>query len=201
MELCLKEEEPNHSPKLIELSIPFVEDWYAFMDESWERNKFIGCKLALKSLKYGGLNDLQKKLRESLVSNTMVAYFERKLIEHDISVEDIIDVGFVELSPEHKYKCEIEDWSHRPSQIVMKDTEKSFLDPECTMGEGWRDVDIDAYFGDTTNARISREAKQQEKSVKMSVKNNAEELSIKEHLSKIKFNAVFGETKIISLQI
>ena len=75
MELCLQEKEPEHSPKLIELSIPFVEDWYAFMDESWERNKFIGCKLALKSLKYGGLNDLQKKLRESLVSNTMVTYF------------------------------------------------------------------------------------------------------------------------------
>ena len=57
------------------------------------------------------------------------------------------------------------------------------------MGEGWCDVDINAYFGDTTNARISREANQQEKSVKMSVKNNAEELLIKEHLSKIKFNA------------
>ena len=53
------------------------------------------------------------------------------------------------------------------------------------MGDGWDGIDIDAYFGSSSKAMRSREAKMQKKCVERSIKNNAEELLIKEHLETI----------------
>ena len=64
------------------------------------------------------------------------------------------------------------------------------------MGDGWDGIDIDAYFGSSSNAMQFGETELQKKCVEKSVKNNAEELLIKEHLSKIKLNpAISGNRK------
>ena len=89
----LKDEVIKHSTKSIDLSLDFVEKWYEFMDELWERNKFLASKLALKSMKYGGLEDLREKLRNSLISKSTMNYFKNKLSEHKVSVEDIVDLS------------------------------------------------------------------------------------------------------------
>ena len=57
--IVLEDEVIKHSEKAIDLSLDFFEMWYAFMDEIWERNKFLASKLALKSMKYGGFEDLR----------------------------------------------------------------------------------------------------------------------------------------------
>ena len=111
-------------------------------------------------------------------------------------MEDVLDLKSIQLSREHHLKCVIGDWSCRPSQVIITDIDKSFLDPDHTMGDGWDGIDVDAYFGSTPNARRSREAKMQKICIERSVKNNAEELVIKEHLSKIKINpATSGNRK------
>ena len=123
----LKDEVIKHSTKSIDLSLDFVEKWYKFMDELWERNKYLASKLALKSMKYGGLEDLREKLRNFLISKSTLNYFENKLSEHEVSVEDVVDLKSIQLSQEHNLKCVIGDWSCRPSQVIITDTENKSL--------------------------------------------------------------------------
>ena len=61
-------------------------------------------------------------------------------------MEDVLDLNSIQLSQEHNIKCVIGDWSCRPSQVIITDIDKSFLDPDHTMGDGWDGIDIDAYF-------------------------------------------------------
>ena len=42
--IVLKDEVIKHFKKAIDLSLDFVEKWYEFMDELWERNKFLASK-------------------------------------------------------------------------------------------------------------------------------------------------------------
>ena len=95
------------------------------MDELWERNTFLA--LALKSMKYGGLEDLREKLRNSLISESTLNYFENKLSEHELSVEDVADLKSIQLSQEYNLKCVIGDWSRRPSQVIIADIENGSL--------------------------------------------------------------------------
>ena len=178
----LEDEVIKHSPKSIELSLDLVQKWCEFMDETWERNKFLASKSGIKLMKYGGLSDLREKFGISIISKSTKDYFENKLSARELSVEDVLDLKSIQLSREHHLKCVIGDWSCRPSQVIITDIDKSFLDPDHTMGDGWDGIDIDAYFGSTPKARRSREAKMQKICVEHSVKNNAEELLIKEHI-------------------
>ena len=50
------------------------------------------------------------------------------------------------------------------------------------MSGGWYQIDADAHCGPPSKSRKNRETLQQEKCVEQSMKNNAEELVIKEHL-------------------
>jgi len=98
------------------------------MDELWEeRNKFLASKLSLKSLKYGGLEDLCEKLRNSLISRSILNYFKNKLSEHEVSVEDVVDLKSIQLSQENNLKFVIGDWSCRPSQVIITDIEQVSL--------------------------------------------------------------------------
>ena len=58
----LEDEVIKHPTKSIDLSLDFVQKWCEFMDELWERNKFLASKSAIKLMKYGGLLDLCWKL-------------------------------------------------------------------------------------------------------------------------------------------
>ena len=192
----LEDEVIKHSTKSIELSLDLVQKWCEFMDETWERNKFLASKSAIKLMKYGGLFDLREKFGNSIISKSTKDSFENKLSDHEVSVEDVLDLKSIQPTREHHLRCVIGDWSCRPSQVIITDIDKSFLDPDHTMGDGWDGIDVDAYFGSTPNARRSREAKMQKICIERSVKNNAEELVIKEHLSKIKINpATSGNRK------
>jgi len=123
----LEDEVIKHSEQAIDLSLDFVEKWYKFMDELWERNKFLASKFALKTMKYGGLEDLREKLGNYIISKSTLDYFENKLSEHEVSVEDVLDLNSIQLSQEHNLKCVIDDWSCRPSQVIITDIEKVSL--------------------------------------------------------------------------
>ena len=112
----LEDEVMKHSTKTIDLSLDLVQKWCEFMDELWERNKFLASKLALKTMKYGGLEDLREKLGNSIISKSTLDYFENKLSEHEVSVEDVLDLNSIQLSREHHLKCVIGDWSCRQYQ-------------------------------------------------------------------------------------
>jgi len=154
----LGEEVIKHSTESTELSLYFVQNWYEFLDESWECKRFLASKLALKSLKYGGLEDLQEKLRNSLISESTLKYFENKLSEHEVSVDDVVDLKSIKLSRENNLKCVIGDWSCCPSQVIITDIEKKILDPDYMMGDSWDEIDIDADFRSSSNAIRFREA-------------------------------------------
>jgi len=49
----LEDEVIKYSEQAIDLSLDFVEKWYGFMDELWERNTFLASKLALKKSTMG----------------------------------------------------------------------------------------------------------------------------------------------------
>ena len=80
------------------------------MDELWERNDYFASKSAIKLMKYGGLLDHREKLGNFIISKSTKDYFKNKLTEHEVSVEDVLDLNSIQLSQEHNLKCVIGDW-------------------------------------------------------------------------------------------
>ena len=76
----LEDEVIKHSPKSIELSLDLVQKWCGFMDETWERNKFLASKSGIKLMKYGGLSGLREKFGISIISKSTKDYFEISLL-------------------------------------------------------------------------------------------------------------------------
>ena len=64
------------------------------------------------------------------------------------------------------------------------------------MGVGWKPSDVETHFGPTTIPSKKRECYQQKQSIQESMKNNAEELVIKESLYKIKLKRGSSKKKI-----
>ena len=62
------------------------------MDETWERNKYLASKSGIKLMKYGGLLDLRQKLGNSIISKSTKDYYNNKLSDHELSVEDVLDL-------------------------------------------------------------------------------------------------------------
>ena len=83
----LEDEVIKHSPKSIDLSLDLVQKWCEFMDETWERNKFLASKSGIKLMKYGGLFDLREKFGNSIISKSTKDYFKNNLSDHEVSVE------------------------------------------------------------------------------------------------------------------
>ena len=103
----LEDEVMKHSTKTIDLSLDLVQKWYNVLDETWERNKFLASKSGIKLMKYGGLFDLREKFGNSIISKSTNDYFENKLSDHEVSVEDVLDLKSIQLSQEHHLKCGI----------------------------------------------------------------------------------------------
>ena len=64
------------------------------------------------------------------------------------------------------------------------------------MGGGWDPTAIESHVGPITISSAQRETSQQEKCAGESMKNNAEELTIKESLNQIKLKHGYGKKKI-----
>ena len=108
----------------------------------WDINKFIATETVLKhhsiaSLKYDGIDDLQKLLSEGLCKKPMRDHFQKLLHENECSVEGLIDWKSLPISPYHNLQCEISDWTHRPCQVFVTDVERSFLDEGRGVDPSW----------------------------------------------------------------
>ena len=107
-------------------------------------------------------------------------HFQKQLHENQCSVEGLIGLKSVPISSYHNLQCEISDWTHRPCQVIVTDIERSYQDEG--MGDGCDPSDVETHFGPTTIPSKKRECDQQNKCIQESMKNNAEELVIKESL-------------------
>ena len=122
-------------------------------------------------------------------------FFQKQLHENECSVEGLIDWKSPPISPYHNLQCEISDWTHCPCQVFVTDVERSFLDEG--LGVGWEPSDVETHFGPMTITSKKRESDQQKKCIQESMKNNAEELVIKESLYQIKLKRGIGKKKKI----
>jgi len=126
----------------------------------------------------------------------MKVHFDKLLQEQKCSVGDLIDLNIAPISPFHNLQCDILDWTCHPSQVLVKDIKRSYLDGVSNMGGGWDPTDVESHFGPITISSAKRETSQQEKCVRESMKNNAEELVIKESLNQIKLKRGSRKKKI-----
>ena len=86
-------------------------------------------------------------------------FFQKQLHENQCSVEGLIDLKSVPISPYHNLQCEISDWTHRPCQVIVTDVERSFLDEG--LGVGWEPSNVETHFGPITILSKKRECDQQ----------------------------------------
>ena len=112
-------DESGTDPVLLEQSIKLIKLWSENLAYLWDRNKFITTETVLKdhsitALKYDGIDDLQKLLSKGLCKKTMRDFFQKQLHDNQRSVEGLIDLKSVPISPYHNLQCEISDWTHRP---------------------------------------------------------------------------------------
>jgi len=129
-----------------------IQLWTENLDDLWERNKYIATETVLKHrlitvLKYDGINELQTLLTEGLC--------KKLLQEHQCSVGDLIDLNIAPISPDHNLQCDISDWTCCPSQVMVKDIERSYLDEVLNIGSGWDPTDVEAHFCPTPTTKVS----------------------------------------------
>jgi len=61
----------------------------------------------------------------------MKEYSDELLQEHQCSIGDLIDLNIAPISQAHNLQCDISNWTRRPSQVIVKDIERSYLDEGC----------------------------------------------------------------------
>ena len=88
--------------------------------------------------------------------------------ESKCSVEGLIDLKRVPIFSYHNLQCEISDWTYRPSQVIITDVERSYLDEGLNMGGGWEPTDVETHFGPTAILSKKRECDQQNKCIQES---------------------------------
>ena len=98
--LSANPEKSATSSELLEYSLNLVKLWTEKLAYLWDRNKFIAAETVLKhhsiaSLKYDGIDDLQKLLSEGLCKKPMRDFFQKQLHENQCSVEGLIDLKIV----------------------------------------------------------------------------------------------------------
>jgi len=112
--LCAIPDKLGTRLELLEYSINLVKLWTEKLAYLWDRNKFIAAESVLKhhsiaSLKYDGIDDLQKLLSKALCKKPMRDFFQKQLHENECSVEGLIDWKSLPISPYHNLQCEVSD--------------------------------------------------------------------------------------------
>jgi len=77
---------------------------------------------------------MQDLITESLCKKPLRDFFQKQLNENQCSVEGLIDLKSVPISPYHNLQYEISDWIHHLCQVTVTDVKRSFLDEELGVG-------------------------------------------------------------------